>query len=329
MIAFQGHEAVLEEIGREVAEVEAILREELKSEVPTVQSVGLHTLEAGGKRLRPALVVSAAHACGHTFDLERARRLGACLEMIHMATLIHDDVIDHSMTRRGVPTAAATFGSTAAILSGDALLAKAMVILAQDGDLDIIRTVSTAVVDLAQGEVLELEHRNNALLDEERHLEVLHLKTVSLISCCCHVGARVAQAGDAQTAALCAYGKHLGLAFQMVDDLLDYRGNPADTGKPRATDFVEGCATLPLIRLMAKLSEEDRAPFVERFGNATVAEDLDRVVSLMENLGVFAEVEQVISEHCIEANAALEALHKSPHTELLSAIVHFVASRDR
>ena len=204
----------------EVREVEAVLEAEVASQVELVTAVGRHTLRAGGKRLRPALAVLSAQATGLPLDLARVRRLAASLEMVHMATLVHDDVIDHSSLRRGLPTAAAVFGNTASILSGDVFLAKSMAVLADDGDLSVIRTVSHAVVDLAQGEVRELEVRGDLDLALDDHYEILRLKTASFLRCCCEVGALVAEAGPATLGALGAFGENLGMAFQITDDLL-------------------------------------------------------------------------------------------------------------
>ncbi len=161
---------LLAQLGEDISSVEAELTKQLASQVELVENVGLHTLEAGGKRLRPAFVSLSAKATGLTYDPKRARKLGACMEMIHMATLIHDDVIDHSSTRRGRETASALFGATGSILSGDVLLAKAMAILAIDGDLEIIRNVAQSVVEMAEGEVRELQGRHNFDLDESEHL---------------------------------------------------------------------------------------------------------------------------------------------------------------
>ena len=193
--------------------------------------VGGLTLRAGGKRLRPAFVSLAAAATGLPYDPSRARKLGAGLEMIHMATLIHDDVIDHAAMRRGKPTAAAEVGNTASILSGDVLLARAMSLLAEDGDLDLIRTVSAAVVDMAEGEVREVEVRGDFDLRSEDHFDILQRKTAALVEACCEGGAIIAGAPKPVTEALKAYGHHVGLAFQIADDLLDYRGDPAKTGQ--------------------------------------------------------------------------------------------------
>ncbi|HTQ11920.1 MAG TPA: polyprenyl synthetase family protein, partial [Fimbriimonadaceae bacterium] len=199
---------LIEQIAGEIASVEQELARQLGSRIALVESVGRHTLDAGGKRLRPAFVALAARATGIDLRSTRVCRIGACMEMIHMATLIHDDVIDHASTRRGRATASAAFGNTAAILSGDVLLSKAMVILALDGDLEIIRTVSQSVVEMAEGEVRELEIRGRIDLTEDEHLDILRMKTASFIQCCCESGALIAGARSDHRRALGEYGHH-------------------------------------------------------------------------------------------------------------------------
>jgi len=248
--------------------------------------------------------------------------------MVHMATLIHDDVIDHSDTRRGRPTAAALFGNTGSILSGDALLAKAMVILADDGDLAIIRAVSRAVVEMAEGEALELATRGNFELSEAEHRRILRMKTASFVECCCQVGARLAAADDLVRDGLTEYGHHLGMAFQIVDDLLDYRGDREATGKPIATDFREGCATLPLIALRDRLSDEELAVVCRKFGNGVADDELRMIGEWMELRGAYAAAEEAAQAH---VRAALEALSPVPTSDakiLLQEIATFVLRRD-
>lgn len=320
---------LLQWVSDEVALVEEEIAQHLRSEVALVQQVGLHTLNAGGKRLRPAFVTLAAQATGREFDHERTRRLGACMEMIHMATLIHDDVIDDASTRRGRTTAGREFGNTAAILGGDALLAKAMLVLARDGDLSLVRTVSEAVVDMAEGEVKELETRGCFDLDLDTHLHVLRLKTASLIECCCELGALIAGANSEVTKALRLYGFHVGMAFQIVDDLLDYRGDDSKTGKPKATDFREGQATLPLIYLLPHLSEAERAIVRRRFGNHPSDDEIRMLADWMDTRGAFARAEKDAQGHIDRALEALAPVPAGSARELLEAVAEYVVRRER
>lgn len=314
-------------ITAEISLVEAELTNQMGSQVELVRAIGNHVLSAGGKRLRPALVGLAARSVGRPYRQERAVRLGACMEMIHMATLIHDDVIDNAAERRGVPTASSVFGSTAAILSGDVLLAKAMVILAEDGDLEIIRRVSSIVVDLAEGEVQELEARGRFELSEIDHLEILRRKTATFVQACCEVGCEITQAESFIKKALGTYGYHIGMAFQIADDLLDYRASPADTGKPRATDFREGCATLPLIYLRELLSDDEAAYVCTKFGNGVQESDLDVIGEWMEARGAYARTEETAKKHVEDAIRSLDALPSSDGRDLLASVANFVIGR--
>ena len=324
--SFLSHD--LSDINRELLMVEAELAGQMQSEVELVQRVCQHTQEAGGKRLRPALVYLSAMATGLPVNAERVRRLGACMEMIHMATLIHDDVIDHAATRRGVSTAAAEFGNTAAILSGDVLLAKAMAILAEDGDIAIIRKVAGIVVDLAQGEVHELQIRGKFELTREEHFEILRRKTATFIQCCCEVGAMVAGAPESTFQALGRFGFHIGMAFQLADDLLDYRGSTKNTGKARAGDFREGCATLPLILLREHLTPEEAKYLASKFGNGVTDADIDLMTSWMKERGAYSRAEELAVEHGNSALSALADLPESSERTLLGQVAGFVIGRE-
>jgi geranylgeranyl pyrophosphate synthase len=319
---------LLSQISDEVASVEQELAAQVRSHVTMVDRVGRMTLLAGGKRLRPAFVGLAAKATGLPYDVERSRLLGASLEMIHMATLIHDDVIDNAETRRGKPTAASEFGNAGAILAGDSLLARAMLLLSRDGDVALVRVVAEAVVDVAQGEVRELEVRGNFDLDEAGHLEILRMKTASFIECCCEIGGMVAGAAPEVCRALKFYGHHVGMAFQIVDDLLDYRGDRSKTGKPNATDFREGQATLPLIYLREKMTEGELAMARSRFGNQPADDEIRMLVQWMDSRGAFARAERLARTHLDRALEALEGLPDSLSRDLLATVAEYVIQRE-
>ncbi|MBX3118355.1 MAG: polyprenyl synthetase family protein [Fimbriimonadaceae bacterium] len=321
------NKALVARVAREVDEVEHVLEQQVGSQVKLVRDVASHTLRAGGKRLRPALVALAASATGLEYDPARAHLLGACMELIHMATLIHDDVIDHADTRRGVRTAAAVFGNTAAILSGDVMLSKAMAILAEDGDIEIIRTVSKSVVDLAEGEVAELEVRGVFDLTKEKHYEILHLKTATFIQTCCRVGAMLAGADKPTCEALSEYGYRIGLAFQLADDLLDYRGDHAVTGKAVATDFQEGCATMPLLCLLPKLSPAEFEQTQAKFGTECSEDDIRMLCQWMDTRGAFAEAEEAARHEVRLAEKALCDLPESEESAMLQVLAELIVTR--
>lgn len=318
---------LLARVGREVEGVQNAILEATESRSPLVERVVRHTLAGGGKRLRPAFVFLAARALDPSVPAERLHRLGACMEMIHMATLVHDDVIDNSPTRRGRATAGNAFGNTASILTGDVLLSKAMTLLAQDGDLEIIKTVSAAVVEMAEGEVLELEQRNDFDLDEACHREVLHLKTAAFIRCCCEIGALAGGANETQREALALYGENVGLAFQIADDLLDYRGDHRKTGKAIATDFREGQATLPLIALRPKLTPGELVIARKKFGGLVNEDEIRMICDWMETRGAFAAAEEAAKAHIAEAKKALADLPETEPVTMLDAIGDYVLAR--
>ncbi|MBL8048495.1 MAG: polyprenyl synthetase family protein [Chthonomonas sp.] len=320
--------ALLDRVQGDLALVEAELLSRLESKVAVVHQVLHHTLTSGGKRLRPALVLTSARAAG-AISVERAVLLSAVLEMVHMATLIHDDVIDNADLRRGRPTAARVFGNTPAILSGDVLLARSMALLAEDGDLDIIRLVSQAVIDLAEGEAREVEVRGDFELTRDDHMEILRLKTAVLVQLCCELGAMSAGADLPTRTALATYGHHIGLAFQIADDLLDYRGKPEVTGKPVATDFHEGCATLPLLILREKLTAEETEFAASKFGGSANDDEVRMIVSWMDQRGCFAEVEALALEHVNHARAAIADLPPSAELDFLTGFAHYVVHRDK
>ncbi|HWD41817.1 MAG TPA: polyprenyl synthetase family protein [Fimbriimonas sp.] len=320
-------EGLLAELGAEIALVEEELTRQMRSQSALVEKVAKHTLRAGGKRLRPAFVTIGAKSTGCDFDVEATRRIGACMEMIHMATLIHDDVIDNSSTRRGLPTAGYAFGNRASILTGDALLAKATILLAEEEDLELIRLVSEAVSDMAEGEVREVEVRGNFDLDEATHLEILRLKTASFIEACCESGAIVAKAEPRMRSALRRYGKHVGIAFQIVDDLLDYRGEKDKTGKPTAIDFCEGQATLPLIYLRDRLNESELQIVRSKFGTPIDEREIRMIACWMDTRGAFEQCEKQALHHVEIALEAVQELPVVAARELLATVAEYVLRR--
>jgi octaprenyl-diphosphate synthase len=326
-LASQVSPEMLDRLAEEIRHVEAELEVRVDSEVGLVREASRHTLRAGGKRLRPALVTLAAEATGRPFDLVRTRRLGACMEMIHMATLMHDDVIDHAATRRGLETASTKFGNTASILTGDVLLSKSMAILAEDGDLEIIRNVSRAVVDLAEGEVHELETRGRPSLAMAEHFEILRRKTATFIASCCEVGGLAAEGSTSEVEALGRYGLNMGMAFQIADDLLDYAADETSTGKPRWTDFSEGCPTLPLILIWEALDDEEREEFERAFGKSPSALEVSILQSRMKSMGAFDRAENAARNYTEAALAALEELPETSARDLLAVVADFVVWR--
>ena len=233
-------------IAADMAEVDRVLRESLDSDVALIRQVAEHIIGGGGKRLRPALLLLSARACG--YGGTRHHTLAAVVEMIHTATLLHDDVVDDSKLRRGHATANTTFGNSASVLVGDFLYSRAFQQMVGQGSLRVLEILSSATNVIAQGEVLQLINSGDPDLDEEAYLGVIRRKTAKLFEAAAQLGAVVGDAPPELEAALGRYGMHLGTAFQLVDDVLDYSGDLDAIGKNLGDDLAEGKMTLPLIR---------------------------------------------------------------------------------
>lgn len=316
------------ELSQALGLVEESLEAAAQSEVALVEEVAKTTLRAGGKRIRPALTLVSALACNPHADINRIAKLGACLEMVHMATLIHDDVIDGSATRRGRPTAKALVGVEAAVLSGDVLLAKAMNILAQDGDIEVIRMVSEAVVALAEGETLEIQVRGRFDLGEEELDHVVELKTAALLRACCRVGAFTAWAPQPHFDALTEFGASIGRAFQFVDDILDYVGDPSRTGKVVGQDFREGQATMPLILYRQNAGPEEVSWAHGLFGQDPSDDEIAKLVDQMVSIGCIEGARRHADRELDTAIAALDRLPESPCRDLLRTLALALARRE-
>jgi len=221
----------------------------MDSPVSLIPRLAAHIVAAGGKRLRPLLTLASARLCGYPGEAGGTRhvRLAACVEFIHTATLLHDDVVDESELRRGLASANAVFGNKASVLVGDFLFARAFQLMVEDGSLAVLAILSRAAATIAEGEVLQLMTQNDLSTSESRYLEVVKGKTAALFAAACQVGAVIAERGAAAEAALAEYGMNLGIAFQLVDDALDYAADQSTLGKTVGDDFREGKITLPVL----------------------------------------------------------------------------------
>ena len=249
-------------LGKKLNKVEKAIESKLKSEVSLIQKMSDHHLKSGGKRLRSLLTLGSAKLSGYVLG-ERDINLAACVELIHSATLLHDDVIDESALRRGVKTTNSIWGNESSILVGDYLLSRCFEIMVEDGDLEILKLLSSTSAKIAQGEVLQLQHKGEADLLEDTYIDIINLKTASLFSAATKTGACIAGSNEKEKKALESYGKNLGLAFQIADDALDYYGKDKFFGKEIGKDFFEGKVTLPLIIVFQKGNDEERSFLIE------------------------------------------------------------------
>ena len=249
-------------LSKKLTKVESVINLRLKSEVNLIQKMSDHHLQSGGKRLRALLTLGSAKLSGYLLG-ERDINLAACVELIHSATLLHDDVIDESSLRRGIKTTNSIWGNQSSILVGDYLLSRCFEIMVEDGDLEILKLLSSTSAKIAQGEVLQLQHKGEADLLEDTYIDIINLKTASLFSAATKTGACLAGSNDKEKKALESYGRNLGLAFQIADDALDYYGKDKFFGKEIGKDFFEGKVTLPLIIVFQKGNDEERNYLVD------------------------------------------------------------------
>tara|TARA_B100000575_G_C23095808_1_gene632025 strand:+ start:115 stop:1128 length:1014 start_codon:yes stop_codon:yes gene_type:complete len=238
--------------------VEELIKQKLQSNVNLIQKMSDHHLNSGGKRLRALLTLESAKLTGYKDDI-RDINLAACVELIHSATLLHDDVIDESELRRGVKTTNSIWGNQSSILVGDYLLSRCFEMMVEDGDLEVLKLLSSTSTKIAQGEVLQLQHKGEADLLEETYIDIINLKTASLFSAATKTGACLSGSDIKEKRALESYGRNLGLAFQIADDALDYYAKEKLFGKEIGKDFFEGKVTLPLITIFQKGNDEEKS----------------------------------------------------------------------
>ncbi|HTC14797.1 MAG TPA: octaprenyl diphosphate synthase [Steroidobacteraceae bacterium] len=300
--------------------VDDVIRARLKSAVPLVDQVAEHIIAGGGKRLRPLLVVLTARACGHagTAHVEAA----AFIEFIHTATLLHDDVVDGSSLRRGRHTANQIFGNQASVLVGDFVYSRAFQMMAGLASQPVMEIMALATNVIAEGEVLQLMNAHDPDTTEQRYLEVIYRKTAKLFEAGAEVAAVLAGAEPPVRQALAAYGRHLGTAYQLVDDVLDYRSNPKERGKNLGDDLAEGKPTLPLIHALKDGSEPQRAAIRAAIRQGGVTH-LETVVAAIEATGSLEYAARRAREEADQALACLGALRDSSYKRGLMALARF------
>jgi len=311
----------------DLAATEALLVERAKSPVDVIPDLSGYIVSAGGKRLRPMITLIAAHACGGANAGTHA--LATAVEFIHTATLLHDDVVDDSDLRRGKRAAKNVWGNNASILVGDFLFARAFTLMVETGKLEILNILSNASSVIAEGEVHQLAAASRTDLPTEEYLEIIEAKTAALFEAAAEAGALSAN-GDAthQAAALAAYGKNLGLAFQIIDDALDYGGTTSVIGKSVGDDFREGKTTLPVIIARRRGSAEDQAFWDRALTIDTQEEgDLAHAIYLIRSTGAADATVTEARAYADLAKAALRDLPKSDWTQALSDLADFCVSR--
>lgn len=300
------------------------VRQELNSDVALINQLGDYLVAAGGKRLRPLVVLLAARTCG--VRDQKHVDLAAVIEFIHTATLLHDDVVDGSELRRGRETANAVWGNPASVLTGDFLYSRAFQMMVKVDDMRVMRIMADATNRIAEGEVMQLLNCHDPDTTEERYLEVIHRKTATLFEAGARLGAVAADRGTAEEQALAAYGLHLGTAFQLIDDVLDYSASAGEMGKNVGDDLAEGKPTLPLIRAMQHGASEHRALLREAIedGGREHAEEIIRIVA---KSGALEYTRERAAVESTRARVALNPLPPSTYLDALKDLADFAVVR--
>ncbi len=305
--------------------VNQTIRQQLHSEVSLVNQIAEYIISAGGKRIRPVLLLLLANAHGYRGDFHH--RLATVIEFIHTATLLHDDVVDESSLRRGRETANALFGNAPSVLVGDFLYSRAFQVMVSIGNMRVMQILADATNVIAEGEVLQLLNMHDPDVDEERYLQVIRSKTAKLFEAAGELGALIAGASETDIAAAAEYGRSLGMAFQLIDDVLDYSGNASDIGKNVGDDLREGKPTLPLIYLMRHGNEAERALVrgsIERGDESQFSAILEAIT----NSGALDYTRRQAEAAAAAAAAAVANLPDTPYKASLLSLCDFAVERN-
>lgn len=304
--------------------VDGIIRKQLTSHVPLVEKIGDYIVSAGGKRLRPLLVLLSGSALGYRND--QLRLLAAIIEFLHTSTLLHDDVVDASGLRRGRSTANSLWGNAPSVLVGDFLYARSFEMMVELASMPVMRIISQATRVIAEGEVLQLSKIRDASTTEETYMEVIRGKTAMLFEASSHSAAVLAGASAEQAEALRQFGDLLGIAFQLVDDLLDYRGDAETLGKNVGDDLAEGKPTLPLIYTMREGTPEQAALVRQAIQKGGI-EDLSSILEAVEAAGALDYTARLARDHADRAIACLDVLPDNEYRDAMIELTRFAVAR--
>jgi len=319
-------EPLLALVHEDMDRVNAVILDHTASDAEMIPEVSGYLINSGGKRLRPMLTLASARMCG--YEGSDHVKLAAAVEFMHTATLLHDDVVDESEMRRGKIAARMLWGNEASVLVGDFLLGQAFKMMVETESLDALAVLSSAAAIIAEGEVMQLVAAKNTSTTEDAYLKVIDAKTAALFSAATEVGAVIAGRDGDERAALASYGRNLGLAFQLIDDALDYSGKQALLGKSVGDDFREGKITLPLVLAYRRGDDEERA-----FWNRTMQDqdqddkDLDHAIALLETRGALTDTAERARHYGAIAKDALAIFPDSDHKHALIEAVRFCVER--
>jgi len=316
---------IISPIADDMKAVDAVIRSRLNSEVVMIRTIGEYIISAGGKRMRPAMVLMMANALGYKGNLHHI--LAAVIEFIHTSTLLHDDVVDESDMRRGRETANAVFGNAASVLVGDYLYSRSFEMMVEVDSMRVMQILSQATTVIAEGEVLQLLNVHDPDVTVERYLQVVRYKTAKLFEAATQVGAVLAGVSEELEEAAAAYGRHIGTAFQLIDDVLDYSGNVESLGKNVGDDLREGKPTLPLIRVMEVGTPEQQQ--LIRQAIETGEADFEAVATAIRSTDALDYTRQMAVKEAQMARDALQDFPESAYKKSLLDFCQFAVERDR
>lgn len=300
--------------------VNSVILDRMQSDIPLIPELAGHLIAGGGKRMRPMLTLAAAKLIG--YEGERHFKLAAAVEFIHTATLLHDDVVDGSDLRRGKTAANLIFGNPATVLVGDFLFSRSFELMVEDGSLKVLKILSSASAVIAEGEVNQLTAQRKIDTSEDRYLDIIGSKTAALFAAASRISAVVAERDEETELALDTYGRNIGIAFQLVDDAIDYSSDSETMGKDAGDDFREGKVTLPVILAYARGTEEERRFWKDAIiGHKTTAEDLAHATNLLRDTGA---IEDTISRARHYGQRAIDALGTFPAGKAKAALIEAV-----
>lgn len=311
-------------IKADLDKVNTIIQARLESKIPLIEQICQHIIESGGKRLRPTVVLLAARACGYQGDTHL--ELGAIVEMLHTATLLHDDVVDSAEMRRGRPSANMEWGNIPSILVGDFLYSRIFQMMTELNRMPILSLLSNTTNQMAEGEMLQLLNRNEPSTEESSYMQVIRYKTAELFAAAASLGAIIADQPENITHAMFAYGRDLGIAFQLIDDALDYDATTQNTGKQIGNDLAEGKVTLPLIHALNHAKPAERQTIEEAIRTGT-AENFEGILNTIHTTEAIAYTKNVAKRHATLATQHLTILPNSPYKEALKQLTTFATQR--
>ena len=307
--------------------VEAMLEEHLRSDVGLVNEIARYVRAGGGKRVRPGLLLLSAQLCGHAS--ERAALFATVVELLHTATLLHDDIIDGAELRRGQKTVSQRWGSDVSVLLGDFMFAKSFEMALTPENVPIVRLLTAVALRMIEGETIEVARRTSSTVTEAENLDLIRRKTADLFSACARIGAALGNVSDAKARALAAYGLNLGICFQMVDDLLDFTGSEARLGKPVASDLREGRVTLPIILLLRRADADTQQQVKTVLADRSFERvSREQIVRLVREHGVLDEARRTAQGYADAACAELAAFEDSPYRRALVELADFTVKRE-